>query len=280
MQKYKLPIHFENPESIHEISAETLFEFINAYKEISKIFGISLDINVQVPTTGGWKSTLIFAVTAIGVSPIVTLISGETLEDWAKKGHHEIIKLVNDYINKKTTDIQIKVPNECIDQKNRIFKQMLKDNCVIGFKIGNFPSIPRANFHLYIEKPIDEKPIYLGITKIIVSSPDWHQKRAWRGRIEILGEQERVFDFEKSNTYVFWERVLNDELQLHTEDTMQVQLVEFPSRRVKYLVIRVLSYNNQLIDQSIDHHIIDEQYLKNNELNPIVSSHQIDLFKE
>ena len=42
-----------------------------------------------------------------------------------------------------------------------------------------------------------------------------------------------------------------DTLPLHTTDVMRVQLIKRPTNKVKYLVIRVLSYNNEKIDSLI-----------------------------
>lgn len=43
-----------------------------------------------------------------------------------------------------------------------------------------------------------------------------------------------------------------DALHLHTTDVMKVQLVKRPTNKVKYLVIRVLSYNEQEVDEAIN----------------------------
>lgn len=42
-----------------------------------------------------------------------------------------------------------------------------------------------------------------------------------------------------------------DTLPLHTTDVMRVQLIKRPTNKVKYLVIRVLSYNDEEIDTLI-----------------------------
>ena len=59
------------------------------------------------------------------------------------------------------------------------------------------------------------------------------------------------FSFDKDLTGKFWEKIKLDSLPLHTTDVMRVQLIRKPSDRVKYQVIRVLSYNGEEIDQAL-----------------------------
>ena len=98
----------------------------------------------------------------------------------------------------------------------------------------------------------------MGKTKITVHSPDWKGKRSWKGQVEILEDKEVAFDFDKELTGKFWEKVKLDGLPLHTTDVMRVQLVKRPTSRVKYLVIRVLKYN----DKDVDSLILEEDIRK------------------
>ena len=61
-----VPIHFDNFQGEHKINSNSLSVFVDGYKEISKIFGLELEIQIEVPTEGGWKSNLLF--TMIGFS--------------------------------------------------------------------------------------------------------------------------------------------------------------------------------------------------------------------
>ena len=45
-EPYVLPIHFDNFQGKHEINADTLIIFVEAYIEIAEIYGISLDIQI------------------------------------------------------------------------------------------------------------------------------------------------------------------------------------------------------------------------------------------
>ena len=65
-------------------------------------------------------------------------------------------------------------------------------------------------------------------------------------------DNENAFDFDKDLTGKFWEKVKLDALPLHTTDVMRVQIVKRPTNKVKYLVIRVLSYNNVEIDAPLE----------------------------
>lgn len=246
-----LSIHFGNSQGNHEINATSLLIFINSYKEISEAFGFAVDVQIGVPSEGGWKTKLSFAIAFIGASPFVTLLTGETADDWAKRGHSQIVKVVNSFITVKAADIPKEFPKECINQKNKIYEQFQKDKCIDSFRLGDLPFIPRQNFHEYINLVPDEPSEYLGETNITVSSPDWKGKRSWRGKIEIIHEPQSAFSFDKDLTGRFWEKIKLDSLPLHTTDVMRVQLIKKPSKKVKYQVIRVLSYNGEDIDQSL-----------------------------
>ena len=251
MDNQILPIHFGNLQGKHEINATSLLVFINSYKEISEAFGLEVDVQIGIPKEGGWKTNLSFVIAFIGASPFVTLLTGETADDWAKKGHTEIFKLVNNFITTKAIDIPQEFPKECINQKNKIYEQFQKDACIDSFRLGDLLPISRQNFHEYINLVPDDQAEYLGETNITVSSPDWKGKRSWRGKIEILDESQSSFSFEKDLTGKFWEKIKLDSLPLHTTDVMRVQLIRRPSNKVKYQVIRVLRYNGEDIDQAL-----------------------------
>lgn len=256
MEDQVLPIHFGNFQGKHVINSTSLISFIDAYKEISEVFGVAIDVQIGTPEEGGWKTKLFIAVTFIGFNPFIALLTGETADDWAKKGHAEIIRAVNDFITTKAADTPEDFPKECITQKNKIFEQFHKDKCIDSFRLGDLPVIPRQNFHEYICLISDDPAEYLGETNITVSSPDWKGRRSWRGKIEIIDEQQSSFSFDKDLTGKFWEKIKLDSLPLHTTDVMRVQLIKLPLNKVKYQVIRVLSYNEEEIDQPISDHEI------------------------
>jgi hypothetical protein len=246
-----LPIHFGNLQGKHEINADSFLVFIESYKEIAEVFGLAVDIQIGIPEEGGWKTNLILVISFIGASPFITLLTGETAEDWAKKGNIEIVRIVNEFITKKAANIPDEFPKECTKQKNKIYQQFQRDDCIHSFRLGDSPPIPSSNFHLYIKEIADDESLYLGETDITVHSPDWKGKRSWRGRIKILDDTESAFAFDKDLTGKFWEKIKLDLLPLHTTDIMQVQLIKRPTNKVKYLVARVLSYNGVEIDTPI-----------------------------
>lgn len=251
MEPYVLPIHFGNFQGKHEINSDSLFTFVEAYKEVAEYFGLSAEIQIGVPEEGGWKANLLFGVTFIGLSPIIALLTGESADNWGKKGHAYAIQKVNEFITQEAKDIPDEFPKECIKQKNTIYQQFQKDDCIDTFRLGDLPPIPRNNFHLYIRELLDEEYLYLGETDVTVHSPDWKGRRSWRGKIGIVEDKECAFDFDKDLTGEFWERIKLDTLPLHTTDIMRVQLIKRPTNKVKYLVIRVLSYNSEEIDSPI-----------------------------
>lgn len=246
-----LPIHFGNLQGRHEINTDSLLVFIESYKEIADFFGFAVDIQIGLPEEGGWKTNLLLGISFIGASPFITLLTGETADDWAKKGNTEIVKIVNEFITRKAANIPEEFPKECIKQKNKIYQQFQRDVCIDSFRLGDTPPIPSGSFNLYIKEIEEEEALYLGVTEITVHSPDWEGKRSWRGRIKILGDTESAFTFEKELTGTFWEKAKLDRLPLHTTDIMRVQLIKRPSSKIKYSVIRVLSYNGVKIDEPI-----------------------------
>ena len=247
-EPYTLPIHFDNFQGKHEISSDTLLVFVEAYKEIAEIYGISLDVQISVPHEGGWKTNLIFGITFIGFSPFVALLTGETADDWAKKGHVYAVQKINEFIIEQAKNLPDEFPKECIKQKNKMYEQFQKDSCVDTFHLGNFPPIPRGDFYLYIRELPEDEYVYLGEAYITVHSPAWKGRRSWNGKIDIIDDSASSFAFDKDLTGKFWEMVKLDSLPLHTTDVMKVQLVKRPTNKVKYLVIRVLSYNEQEVD--------------------------------
>ena len=246
-----LSIHFGNLQGKHEINTDSLLVFIESYKEIADFFGFAVDIQIGIPWEGGWKTNLFLGISFIGASPFITLLTGETADDWAKKSNAGIVKIVNEFITKKAVNIPEEFPKECIQQKNKIYKQFQRDVCIDSFRLGDTPPIPSGNFNLYIKEIEEEESLYLGETEITVHSPDWKGKRTWRGKIKILGDMESAFTFDMELTGAFWEKAKLDRLPLHTTDIMRVQLIKRPSRKVKYSVIRVLSYNGEEIDELI-----------------------------
>lgn len=252
MDNQVLAIHFGNLQGRHEINATSLLVFISSYKEISEAFGLAIDVQIGIPEEGGWKTNLLIPVVGIiGLNPVVALFTGETADDWAKKSHAEIVRTINGFITKKSSDVPSEFPKECINQKNKIYEQFQKDACIDSFRLGDLPPIPRQNFHEYINLVPDDQAEYLGETNITVSSPDWKGKRSWRGKIQILDDSQSSFTFDKDLTGKFWEKIKLDSLPLHTTDVMRVQLIKRPSNKVKYQVIRVLSYNEENVDVAI-----------------------------
>lgn len=256
MEPLALPLHFGNLQGKHEIKADSLLVFIDSYKEIAEFFGLNIDVQIGIPQEGGWKTNLILTISFFGANPFIALLTGETADDWAKKGHTEIVRMVNDFVTKEATEIPEEFPKECVKQKNHIYQQFQKDGCIDSFRLDDLPPIPRKNFDLYIQEIVEDEPIYLGETDITVHSPDWKGKRSWRGEIKILDDVERSFAFDKDLTGEFWEKIKLDLLPLHTTDTMTVQLIKRPTQKVQYQVIRVLSYNGEEIDSPVDEEII------------------------
>lgn len=251
MEPYILPIHFDNFQGKHQINSNSLLIFVEAYKEIAEVFGLSAEIQIGVPEEGGWKASLFFGITFVGFSPFVALLTGESADDLGKRGHTYIVQAVNKFITQRVLDVPEELPKECIKHKNKIYQQFQKDDCIDTFHLGDYPPIPRASFHLYIKEMPDEELQYLGETDITVHSPDWKGKRSWRGKIGIIEDRENAFAFDKDLTGKFWEKIKLDALPLHTADVMQVQLIKRPTNKVKYLVVRVLSYNGEAIDSPI-----------------------------
>lgn len=254
-QPYKLPIHFGNKLGKHEIHSNSLITFIEAYSEIAKQCGITMNIKITPPEEGGWNANLIIVASFIGINLISSLLTGKSADYWGEIGHQKIIEEVNNFIVAKADKVHDEPTEElkeCIKQKNKIYEQFLSDECIENFDLDKHPSIPRNNFQLYIKKLEDDENVYLGKTDIVVFSPDWKGNRSWQGNIVILQDKKaKSFDFNKNLTGKFWEKIELDALKLHTQDTMSVQLIEKPTKRIQYQVIRVLTYNNVSIDDEL-----------------------------
>lgn len=274
-----LPIHFGNLQGKHEINTDSLLVFIESYKEIADFFGFAVDIQIGLPEEGGWKTTLFLGISFIGASPLITLLTGETADDWAKKGNAEIVRIVNEFVTKEAANIPEEFPKECVKQKNKIYQQFQRDDCIDSFRLGDSLPIPSSNFHLYIKEIADDESLYLGKTDITVHSPDWKGKRSWRGRIKILDDTESAFAFDKDLTGKFWEKIKLDLLPLHTTDIMRVQLIKRPTNKVKYMVIRVLSYNGEEIDGPISDEDIHRFAIFSIQTSAINLPPQLDLFE-
>ena len=117
-EPYALQIHFDNFQGKHEINSDTLIVFVEAYKEIAEIYGISLDIQISVPQEGGWLANLFIGITFVGgLSPFVPLLTGETADDWAKKGYVYAVQKINEFIIEQAKNLPDEFPKECIKQK-------------------------------------------------------------------------------------------------------------------------------------------------------------------
>ena len=203
VEPYLLPVHFDNFQGKHEINSDTLIVFVEAYKEIAELFGLSAEIQIGVPEEGGWKTILAIlggVISFVGINPISIILTGETSEDWAKKGRTYLIEQINEFIINEAKNIPDEFPKECIKQKNKIYEQFQKDSCVDTFHLGKFPPIPRSDFYLYIKDLQDDEYVYLGEADITVHSPDWKGKRSWKGKIDIIDETASSFAFDKDIT--------------------------------------------------------------------------------
>jgi hypothetical protein len=257
METYTLPIHFGNLQGKHEISSDSLLIFVESYKEISEIFGLNVGVQIGIPSEGGWKSKLtisaivVGALNFIGIDNLSILLTGKESKEWFYSANNRL-KLIGEFITTEAVNLSDEFPKECIRQKNKMYQQFQKDGCVDSFRMGDFPAIPKNNFELYIKEVPNEEYEYLGETNITVHSPDWKGTRSWRGNIEMLDDKVSTFAFYRDFTGKFWEKVELDSLSLHTTDIMRVQLIRRPMHKVKYLVARVLTYNDEIIDLPIN----------------------------
>ena len=58
----------------HEINSNSLLVFIEAYKEISEFFGVEIDVQIGVPTEGGWMTKLFLGISFVGFNSFVALL--------------------------------------------------------------------------------------------------------------------------------------------------------------------------------------------------------------
>ena len=82
-----IPIHFGNLQGEHKISSSSLSIFIESYKEISKIFGLEIEVQIGIPTEGGWKSVLTVGIIVgtlnfIGIDNLSILFTGKESKEW------------------------------------------------------------------------------------------------------------------------------------------------------------------------------------------------------
>ena len=96
---------------------------------------------------------------------------------------HERLKKITEFITTKAQDTSELFPKECIKQKNKIYEQFQKDDCIDTFSLDGGAAIPRSLFNLYIKEINNEEFVYLGETNITVHSPDWKGKRSWKGQV-------------------------------------------------------------------------------------------------
>ena len=269
MNSYLLPIHFEILEEKHEVNSITLNTFIEAYKEIFEgFFETKIEIQIGLPEEGGWRATLgVVTVVAsfIGIDNLSILVRGQDSKDLFFAANKYITK----FLTKKAENTSEDCPRKCLEQKNKIFHQFQKDSCVTAFDLDKYPPIPRSEFNLYIKELPQENTLYCGETKITVHSPAWKGKRSWKGKIDIIDDTERAFDFDKELTGKFWENVALDTLSVTTQDEMIVQLIQRPNNNKPiYRVIRVLSYNGKEIDSALSTENILEEIALHAEAHP------------
>lgn len=252
MQSFLLPIHFEILEEKHEVNSFTLNTFVEAYKEIfEELFDVKIEIHIGLPEEGGWKATLVVCGILLefaGIDNLSNLIRGRDSSDLFLAAN----KHITEFLTKKAENTSEEFPRKCLEQKNKIFHQFQKDSCITAFDLDDIPPIPRSEFNLYIKELPEENTLYCGVTKITVHSPAWKGKRSWKGKIDIIDDTERAFDFDKELTGKFWESVALDTLSVTTQDEMIVQLIQRPNNNKPiYRVIRVLSYNGKEIDLAL-----------------------------
>jgi len=278
MKRYELPIHFGNDNGRHEINAESLVVFIDSYQDIfEELTGSSVTIEIGIPEEGGWKTNLAIlgaAISFIGIDNLSILIRGKPSADLFYVANHHIVE----FITTEASQTSEEYPRKCIERKNKIYEQFKKDDCIDSFDVGELAPIQKRNFDSYIKKLPDEDNVYLGTTQITVSSPDWKGKRSWRGKIDIIEDEETAFDFDKDLTGKFWEKVKLDALSLKTEDTMIVQLVYRPNNKVKYRVIRVINYNNADIDGALSDEEVAKVASVKGHKSAVTDNKQPDLF--
>lgn len=252
-----VPIHFGN-DTKHEISEKSLLALLNAYKNIINELGLDVEIHLTTPTDGGWRTNLFLFISTLYnllSGGIVPLFTGYTLDELGKMGHPELVRIINEFLTKPNSELKPDIPNECIKHKNKMYQQFQSDDCIEYIEIDQSQKIMKHDFNQYItiiEEENNPKCVYIRERNIIVSSPDWKNKRSWKGTVD---NNEVSFRFDLDLTGKFWEKIKLDQLDIHTgTDNMLVQLAMCENVKPKYLVIRVIKYN----DMDIDNRLVTE----------------------
>lgn len=266
-----VPIHFGN-DTKHEISEKSLLALLSAYKNIINELGLDVEIHLTTPTDGGWRSSLLMWVFGLFTSGLIPLFTGYSPEELGKMGHQELVRIISEFLTKPNSELKPDIPNECIKHKNKMYQQFQSDGCIEYIELDQSQKIMKNDFNQYITKIEEDTPkcIYIGERNIIVSSPDWKNKRSWKGTVD---NEEVSFKFDLDLTGKFWEKIKLDKLDIHTgTDNMLVQLAMCEEVRPKYLVVRVIKYNDMYIDSQL---MIDE-------LNKILlpPDEELDLFSD
>lgn len=246
-----VPIHFGN-DTKHEISEKSLLALLNAYKNIINELGLEVEIHLATPTDGGWRSDLLIWVFGLFTSALIPLFTGYSPEELGKMGHKELVRVINEFLTKPNDELKPNIPTECIKHKNNMYQQFQYDECIEYIEIDQSQKIMKHDFNKYItviEEENNPKCVYIGERSIIVSSPDWKNKRSWKGAVD---NDEVSFKFDLDLTGKFWEKIKLDQLDIHTgTDNMLVQLAMCENVKPKYLVIRVIKYNDMDIDNQL-----------------------------
>lgn len=246
-----VPIHFGN-DTKHEISEKSLLALLNAYKKIINELGLDVEIHLTTPTDGGWRTNLLIWVAGLFSGGVIPFVTGYTVEELAKLGRKKLIAIINEFLTKPNNELKLDIPNEYIEYKNKMYQQFQSDGCIEYIEIDQSQKIMKHDFNQYITVIKEEnnpKCVYIGERNIIVSSPDWKNKRSWKGAVD---NDEVSFKFDLDLTGKFWEKIKLDQLDIHTgTDNMLVQLAMCENVKPKYLVIRVIKYNDMDIDNQL-----------------------------
>lgn len=246
-----VPIHFGN-DTKHEISEKSLLALLSAYKNIINELGLDVEIHLTTPTDGGWRTDLLIWVAGLFSGGVIPFVTGYIIEELAKLSRKKLIEIINEFLIKPNSELKLDIPNEYIEYKNMMYKQFQSDDCIEYIEIDKSQKIMKNDFNQYItkiEEKNDPKYVYIGERNIIVSSPDWKNKRSWKGTVD---SDEVSFKFDLDLTGKFWEKIKLDQLDIHTgTDNMLVQLAMCDNVRPKYLVVRVIKYNDMDIDNQL-----------------------------
>lgn len=248
-----VPIHFGN-DTKHEISEKSLFVLLSTYKEILRELGVKVEINLSVPSEGGWKTDIIINIfSGVVLDSVLITITGYSFVELLKNGRKKVIDVVTRFLTKPIDELPKHIPPNYLILKNHLYQQFQSDDCIEYIEIDQSKKILKHDFNRYIAEVEDDKEddkfIYIGEKNIIVSSPDWKNKRSWKGSVD---NNEVYFKFDLTLTGKFWEKIKLDKLDIHTgTDNMLVQLAMCEKVRPKYLVIRVIKYNDMDIDNQL-----------------------------